>query len=58
MKNDIIIDKDIRRMAYTISIPRECINRAFTSQEEYNNLITDLSKSIYDYALKHGYINK
>lgn len=53
MKSNITIERNFRKMEYTISIPKENIDRAFTSQAEYNNLITDLSKLIYDYALKH-----
>lgn len=52
-KNGITIERNMRKMEYTVSIPRENMDRAFTSQTEYNNLITDLSKLIYDYALKH-----
>lgn len=55
-KHGITIERNICKMEYTISIPRENIDRAFTSQTEYNNLITDLSKIIYDYALKNNHI--
>ena len=50
----ITIERNVRKLEYTISIPREDMYRAFTSETEYNNFITELSKQIYDYALKHN----
>ena len=49
----IIIEKDIRKLEYSIRIAKEDVDRAFTSQYEYNHLIAGISKAIYDYKLKH-----
>lgn len=50
----IKIERNPYKMEYTVHISKENMDRASTSQTEYNNLITDISKVIYDYALKHN----
>lgn len=50
----ITIERNPYKMEYTVHISKENMNRAGASQTEYNNLIRDISKVIYDYALKQG----
>ena len=50
------IERDPFRMEYVIRIDREEVERAFTSQDEYNALIAKLSKLIYEEERKRGAI--
>ena len=44
----IKIERDLGPMQYVVRIDREDLERAFTSQSEYNALIVKISKLIYE----------
>lgn len=48
----IKIERDVRQMHLLIRIGREDVDRAFTSQTEYNALIAKISKLIYEEVQK------
>lgn len=50
------IERDVYKMNYVIRIEREEVERAFTSQDEYNALIAKISKLIYEDVQKRGTI--
>lgn len=50
------IDRNVYKMQLLIRIDREEVQRAFTSQNEYNAFIARLSKLIYEYEHKRGRI--
>ena len=50
------IERNVLRMTYDIKIPKESLDRAFSSRDKYDELIADISKLIYNFYLneKHG----
>lgn len=42
------MERDIRRLQWVVTFDRDEIEKAFTSQTEYNALIAKLSKLIYE----------
>ena len=49
------IERDIRSMQWVVRLNRNEIRKAFTSQDEYNALIKEISTLIYETTKEHVY---
>ena len=47
------IERDIRNLQWVLHLDRDEVKRAFTSQDEYNALIANISKLIYETTKEH-----